>query len=122
MTEACIVGWAHSPFGKLEDAPDLETLMARVARAAIEDAGLAPEEIVWAAIDCPGFYAWCAADGRHGAMTGTMQAEVLERPRAGDRCIVLAWPIERPSERRNWTIPASSRNRFSIRAPRLFCG
>ncbi|MBR0673101.1 acetyl-CoA acetyltransferase [Neoroseomonas soli] len=45
MTEACIVGWAHSPFGRLEDAPDLETLMARVARAAIEDAGIAPEEI-----------------------------------------------------------------------------
>lgn len=45
MTEACIVGWAHSPFGKLEDAPDLETLMARVARAAIEDAGIGPEEI-----------------------------------------------------------------------------
>ena len=45
MTEACIVGWAHSPFGKLEDSPDLETLIARVARAAIEDAGLAPEEI-----------------------------------------------------------------------------
>ena len=45
MTEACIIGWAHSPFGKLEDSPDLETLIARVARAAIEDAGLAPEEI-----------------------------------------------------------------------------
>jgi acetyl-CoA C-acetyltransferase len=45
MTEACIVGWAHSPFGKREDAPDLETLMAGVARAAIEDAGIAPEEI-----------------------------------------------------------------------------
>jgi len=45
MTEACIVGWAHSPFGKIEDAPDLETLMARVARAAIEDAGIAPEDI-----------------------------------------------------------------------------
>ena len=45
MSEACIVGWAHSPFGKLEDSPDLETLIARVARAAIEDAGLAPEEI-----------------------------------------------------------------------------
>lgn len=62
--------------------------------------GLAPEEIVWAAIDCPGYYAWVANEGRHGAMTGTMQAEVLERPRAGDQCIVLAWPIERPSERR----------------------
>lgn len=45
MTEACIVGWAHSPFGKLDDAPDLETLIARVARAAIEDAGIGPEEI-----------------------------------------------------------------------------
>jgi acetyl-CoA C-acetyltransferase len=39
MTEACIVGWAHSPFGKLDDA-DLEQLIARVARPAIEDAGI----------------------------------------------------------------------------------
>ena len=39
MTEACIVGWAHSPFGKLED-PDLESLIGRVAGAAIEDAGI----------------------------------------------------------------------------------
>ena len=45
MTDACIIGWAHSPFGKLEDCPDLETLMARVARAAIEDAGIAPEDV-----------------------------------------------------------------------------
>jgi acetyl-CoA C-acetyltransferase len=44
MTEACIVGWAHSPFGKLEE-PDAEALIARVARAAIEDAGIAPAEI-----------------------------------------------------------------------------
>lgn len=45
MTDACIVGWAHSAFGKREDAPDLEALMAGVARAAIEDAGIGPEEI-----------------------------------------------------------------------------
>ena len=44
MTEACIVGWAHTPFGKLED-PDVESLIGRVARAAIEDAGIAPGEI-----------------------------------------------------------------------------
>jgi len=43
--EACIVGWAHSPFGRLEDCPDIESLMARVARAAIEDAGIEPAEI-----------------------------------------------------------------------------
>jgi acetyl-CoA C-acetyltransferase len=43
--EACIVGWAHSPFGRRDDAPDLESLMAGVARAAIEDAGISPAEI-----------------------------------------------------------------------------
>jgi acetyl-CoA C-acetyltransferase len=44
MTEACIVGWAHTNFGKSED-PDVETLFGRVARAAIEDAGIAPAEV-----------------------------------------------------------------------------
>src|ERR1700755_2159871 len=44
MTEACIVGWAHSPFGKLED-PDIESLIGRVAGAAISDAGIEPHEI-----------------------------------------------------------------------------
>ncbi|MDT7952340.1 MAG: acetyl-CoA acetyltransferase [Acetobacteraceae bacterium] len=43
MTEAAIVGWAHTPFGKLEE--DVEGLVARVAGAAIEDAGIGAEEI-----------------------------------------------------------------------------
>ncbi|GGC53325.1 acetyl-CoA acetyltransferase [Siccirubricoccus deserti] len=42
--EACIIGWAHTPFGRLEE-PDLESLLARVGRAAIEDAGITPAEI-----------------------------------------------------------------------------
>jgi acetyl-CoA C-acetyltransferase len=44
MTESCIVGWAHTAFGKLED-PDVEALIGRVAGSAIADAGIAPEEI-----------------------------------------------------------------------------
>ncbi len=44
MTEACIVGWAHSPFGRLEDA-DIESLIGRVANAAIADAGIAPHDV-----------------------------------------------------------------------------
>ena len=44
MPEACIVGWAHTPFGKL-DAPDVEALIGSVARAALEDAGIAPAEV-----------------------------------------------------------------------------
>ena len=45
MPEASIIGWAHSPFGKLEAEPDLESLITRVARAAIEDAGISAAEI-----------------------------------------------------------------------------
>jgi len=44
MSEACIVGWAHSQFGKLED-PDVESLIGRVAGAAVADAAIAPAEI-----------------------------------------------------------------------------
>jgi acetyl-CoA C-acetyltransferase len=43
--DAAIIGWAHSRFGKLDDAPDAETLIGLVARQAIEHAGIAPEEV-----------------------------------------------------------------------------
>ena len=39
MTNAAIVGWAHTPFGKL-DAPDVEQLIAAVARPALDHAGV----------------------------------------------------------------------------------
>jgi hypothetical protein len=57
--------------------------------------GLTPVEVIWAALDCPGFFAWVVREGRHGALLGTMTGEVLRRPRAGEPCIVTAWPLER---------------------------
>ena len=41
---ACIIGWAHSPFGKLANE-DIESLIVRAATDAIADAGLAPADI-----------------------------------------------------------------------------
>ena len=41
---SAIVGWAHTPFGKLE-GEDLESLIAGTAAAAIDDAGIVPAEI-----------------------------------------------------------------------------
>jgi len=41
---ACIVGWAHSRFGKLE-GQDIEALITGVASEAIRDAGMAPADI-----------------------------------------------------------------------------
>ncbi len=40
----CIVGWAHTPFGKLENE-DSESLIVQVARRAVADAGLEFDDI-----------------------------------------------------------------------------
>ncbi|MEH3148238.1 MAG: acetyl-CoA acetyltransferase [Methylobacterium frigidaeris] len=44
MARASIVGWAHTPFGKLED-PDVESLMARVSGEALSHAGLGADQV-----------------------------------------------------------------------------
>ncbi|MGE7958033.1 acetyl-CoA acetyltransferase [Pseudomonas sp. NPDC089530] len=41
---ATVVGWAHTPFGKLDD-PDIESLMSRVSRAALDHAQVAPGDV-----------------------------------------------------------------------------
>jgi acetyl-CoA C-acetyltransferase len=41
---ACIVGWAHSKFGKLE-SEDIESLIVGVAAEAIRDAGMEPKDV-----------------------------------------------------------------------------
>jgi acetyl-CoA C-acetyltransferase len=41
---ACIVGWAHTPFGKL-DAETVESLIVRVATEAMADAGIGPADV-----------------------------------------------------------------------------
>src|SRR5918997_5625313 len=40
----CIVGWAHTPFGKL-DTESVESLIVRVATEALADAGIAAGEV-----------------------------------------------------------------------------
>jgi hypothetical protein len=57
--------------------------------------GLIPTEVIWAALDCPGFFAWVAKEGRHGALLGTMTGEILRRPQGAQEYIVMAWPLER---------------------------
>src|ERR1043166_4330389 len=41
---ACIVGWAHTPFGKL-DAETVESLTVRVATEALADAGIGAADV-----------------------------------------------------------------------------
>ena len=41
---ACIVGWAHTPFGRL-DGETVESLIVRVANEALADAGIGPGDV-----------------------------------------------------------------------------
>src|SRR6202049_2632533 len=41
---AAIVGWAHTPFGKL-NGESVESLIVRVAGEALADAGIAPKDV-----------------------------------------------------------------------------
>ncbi|HEY2425839.1 MAG TPA: acetyl-CoA acetyltransferase [Pseudolabrys sp.] len=41
---ACIVGWAHTPFGKLNDET-VESLIVRAAGQALADAGVGPKDV-----------------------------------------------------------------------------
>ena len=44
MTEAQIVGWGHTAFGK-SDLPDTESLMAAAVAEALDHAGITPEDV-----------------------------------------------------------------------------
>jgi hypothetical protein len=82
--------------GQIEGAPEGHVACVWTPDAAFAEAdGLISSEVIWAALDCPGFFAWVEKAGRHGALLGTMTGEVLRRPRAGEDTIVTAWPLVR---------------------------
>jgi hypothetical protein len=82
--------------GQLDGAPPGHVACLWTPDAAFADAdGRASTEVIWAALDCPGFFAWVVKEGRHGALLGTMTGEVLRHPKAGETCIVTAWPLIR---------------------------
>ncbi len=82
--------------GQIDGEPDGHLACVWTPHTAFADAeGMVPSEVIWAALDCPGVFAWIAKEGRHGALLGTMTGEVLRRPKAGEACIVTAWPLAR---------------------------
>jgi hypothetical protein len=54
--------------------------------------------LVWAALDCPGAIGvgW---DGRGNWLLGRMAGDVHDVPDAGERCVVVAWPIGRDGKK-----------------------
>ena len=61
-----------------------------------DDDGLVRTEVLWAALDCPSWFAWAAFEPWEGRpLLGRLAAEILERPRSGDRLVSVAWPTSR---------------------------
>lgn len=54
--------------------------------------GRVPEELVWAALDCPGAFAVGFSE-RGETVLGRMAARIEARPRVGERHMVVAWPL-----------------------------
>ena len=55
--------------------------------------GNIPDRFVWAALDCPGQFAYYAGGIRTG-MLGRLTAKVEHPVRAGERCVVTGWRMQ----------------------------
>lgn len=67
---------------------------------AAADGGTVRPEFVWAALDCPTYFA-CHLEGELTlSMLVRQRAEILAPVRAGEEHVVIAWPIEQDGRKR----------------------
>ena len=50
-------------------------------------------EFLWAALDCPGWYALTAGEELRPMVTGRITGQVVRRPAADEKLVVIGWPI-----------------------------
>jgi len=100
---SCFVcGPARASGDGLRIFPGAERPGALVAAPWIPDAGLADadahgalrQELLWAALDCIGYFAIAAPD-YPVALLGRMTAEIVGCVNAGARSVVVGWPLAR---------------------------
>ena len=78
--------------GRLEtDAPAVAPWIPD--ESVCDDDGRVRAQVVWAALDCPGYFG--VAQTGEFALLGRMTGRVDHRPRAGERCTAMGWAIER---------------------------
>jgi hypothetical protein len=65
--------------------------------ASIDDGtGRVPAEFVWSVLDCPtwhGVFAFHAHELATSALLGRLTASIEDRPRIGERCVVIGWEL-----------------------------
>ena len=61
-----------------------------------DDVGMVQPEFVWAALDCPGYFASCNPTV---ALLGEMSAHLDRVPALDEPCVVTSWPIDQNGRR-----------------------
>ena len=59
-----------------------------------DESGAVRSEFLWAALDCPGAFATTAAFKEAPAVLGELCASLIGGVKAGEECIVVAWPLD----------------------------
>lgn len=77
MTPLSLIGWAHTPFGKLEHE-DVESLMKDVSAAALEHAEISPEDVDGIYVGV--FNSGLSRQAFEGALVGMGQPSLAEVP------------------------------------------
>lgn len=73
--------------GRLDDGTGRTACPWVPDESAIDGSGHVPEEIVWAALDCPG--GWTADLTAQTRVLGRIAARVRDVPKPGDRCVIM---------------------------------
>lgn len=58
-----------------------------------DERGEVRREILWASLDCPGYFG--AMDSMQMAALGRMTGAIDRTVRAGERCVIMGWPLGR---------------------------
>ncbi len=76
----------------VRETPTSPAVAAWTPRATVcDDAGVVLTEIVWAALDCPGYFG--VAELGETAVLGRMTGAIYTRPHQDEHCVVLGWAI-----------------------------
>ncbi|MGA8116047.1 MAG: hypothetical protein WCA46_20500 [Actinocatenispora sp.] len=73
--------------GRLDDGTGRTACPWVPDESAVDESGHVPEEIVWAALDCPG--GWTADMEREPRVLGRIAGRVRDVPKPGSRCVIM---------------------------------
>lgn len=64
-----------------------------VVDASLADGGQVPSEFLWAALDCPGAFAFLPLETGRALVLGQLTARIDGTVQPGEHCLVMAWPL-----------------------------